>query len=439
LGNTLGGRYHLDAVIGLGGMGTVYQATDVTSQRQVAVKTLHAFLSGNHVLAERFRREATVASRLDHPNIIRVHEFGRAEDGTCFIAMELLEGDNVRELVQQQGPFTLRRAVHLLEEAAAAAAFAHAAGVVHRDIKPHNLVLNEVDGVEQVKVLDFGLVKALDKEDAEELTATGMVMGTPQYMSPEQTLGEPVDSRSDLYSLAGVLYYCLAGTSPFGASNVQTARRAAFTQALTPVGMLRVGAPVPEAFDAFFDKGLAERREDRFQTAEELVAAVHEVIAGLSDEELDAQPSASRAMEEPVPASTVVTGEQARPAAGVSQRTKVLAAVAAFFLLAGMGIFMWLRPAGGPSLLVPEPVTPAVLVRMSSVPAGATVEEAGRPLGTTPLKLRFTKATTHALTFRLEGYSPESRLLDFSKLNQTETRLDVQLERAAVLSVPHPP
>ncbi|MCY1014293.1 serine/threonine-protein kinase [Pyxidicoccus sp. MSG2] len=291
LGQVLDGRYKIESVLGQGGMGMVFRATQTSVQRPVAVKTLNPSLAAAPQFFERFRREAEIASRLRHPNVITIFDFGRAPDGTCYFVMELLQGESLKEMVKREGPMSLRRAVSLIEQACQGLAHAHAEGCVHRDLKPHNIMVQQLSGKDFVKVLDFGLVKAMEAEEEEQLTSTGQVLGTPQYMPPEQAGGEAVDQRSDLYSMAGVLYFCLTGSSPYGANTVRKALTASLTQPVPAVNSKRQGAPVPAALDAFFKKALSPEKEDRYQNAQEFIDAMQDSIADLSPEELEAMPS----------------------------------------------------------------------------------------------------------------------------------------------------
>ena len=295
LGQVLDGRYKIESVLGQGGMGMVFRATQTSVQRPVAVKTLNPSLAAAPQFFERFRREAEIASRLRHPNVITIFDFGRAPDGTCYFVMELLQGESLKEMVKREGPMSLRRAVSLIEQACQGLAHAHAEGCVHRDLKPHNIMVQQLSGKDFVKVLDFGLVKAMEAEEEEQLTSTGQVLGTPQYMPPEQAGGESVDQRSDLYSMAGVLYFCLTGSSPYGANTVRKALTASLTQPVPAVNSKRQGAPVPASLDAFFKKALSPEKEDRYQNAQEFVDAMLDAVADLSPEELDALPSGGSA------------------------------------------------------------------------------------------------------------------------------------------------
>jgi serine/threonine-protein kinase len=314
LGQVLDGRYKIESVLGQGGMGMVFRAMQTSVQRPVAVKTLNPSLAAAPQFFERFRREAEIASRLRHPNIITIFDFGRAPEGTCYFVMELLQGESLKEVVKRSGPMTLRRAVSLVEQACQGLAHAHAEGCVHRDLKPHNIMVQDLGGRDFVKVLDFGLVKAMETEEEEALTSTGQVLGTPQYMPPEQAGGEAVDPRSDLYSMAGVLYFCLTGSSPFGANTVRKALTAALTQPVPPVNSKRQGAPVPAALDAFFKKALSPEKEDRYQNAQEFIDAMLDTVADLTDAELDALPSGG------IAATSADRGSGSRPGLGSGSR-----------------------------------------------------------------------------------------------------------------------
>lgn len=316
LGQVLDGRYKIESVLGQGGMGMVFRATQTSVQRPVAVKTLNPSLAAAPQFFERFRREAEIASRLRHPNVITIFDFGRAPDGTCYFVMELLQGESLKECVKRDGPMSLRRAISIIEQAMLGLAHAHAEGCVHRDLKPHNIMVQSLEGRDFVKVLDFGLVKAMEQEEEEQLTSTGQVLGTPQYMPPEQAGGESVDQRSDLYSMAGVLYFCLTGSSPFGANTVRKALTASLTQPVPAVNSKRQGAPVPATLDAFFKKALSPEKEDRYQNADEFIEAMLDTVADLSPEELDARPSGGAAGSERGTGSRPGVGSGSRAASG---------------------------------------------------------------------------------------------------------------------------
>jgi serine/threonine protein kinase len=202
-GTVLAERYRIKSTLGEGGMGKVYAAEHVLMRKKLAVKILHRELSGVPELVARFEREAMAAANIDHPNVAAATDFGKLPDGSVFLALELIEGRCLRD-VMDTGPLELRRALHVARQIAAALGSAHAQGIVHRDLKPENVMLVEKGGdADFVKVLDFGVAKVpigdSDAGPAHVITRAGMVFGTPEYIPPEQALGQPSDGRADLY------------------------------------------------------------------------------------------------------------------------------------------------------------------------------------------------------------------------------------------------
>src|SRR5215510_313945 len=218
----LDGQFKIVQKIGTGGMGSVYKAEQPAMNRQVAIKILHPKLAGRKDLTSRFRREARAMSQLTHPNTVKVFMYGELEeDGSLYIVMEMLEGRNLNQTVRKEGPMPTERAIPVLVQVCGALHEAHQMGIVHRDLKPENIFLCTQGGLtDYAKVLDFGLAKVTERQmrpGSVILTQEGMVFGTPEFMSPEQAQGKTLDARSDIYSLAAILYEVLTGKLPFNA------------------------------------------------------------------------------------------------------------------------------------------------------------------------------------------------------------------------------
>ncbi|HEY8042097.1 MAG TPA: protein kinase [Polyangiaceae bacterium] len=296
VGRTLPGGYRVTHVVGVGGMGRVYCAEQVALGRTVAVKVVHPHLADDELAAARFLNEARTASRLSHPNSVAIFDFGRAEQGQPYIVMEYLRGRDLGRVAGDEGPLPLRRIVDVLRQTLAALEEAHALGIVHRDLKPDNIVLEPLrSGLDFVKVVDFGLAKIL--EDAPSvhgaaggaLTRPGLVCGTPEYMSPEQGRGDPLDGRADLYSLGVVLFELLCGRVPFAGDS---ATKTLLLHLNEPAPDPRSVAPdrvIPASFAELTLRALAKPREDRFQNAGEFSAALEAAL--LAYEGRTSQPS----------------------------------------------------------------------------------------------------------------------------------------------------
>ena len=249
IGSTLAG-YRIDSLIARGGMGVVYRATQLTLERTVALKVISGELAGKEGFRERFLRESRLAASLDHPSVVPVYD-AREEDGELIVAMRLVEGGDLRRLIDREGPLEPERAIALLGQIAEALDAAHAAGIVHRDVKPHNIL---VEG-ERAYLSDFGLAKAFEETGG---GAGASIVGTVEYMAPEQWRGERVDPAADVYSLGCVLYEALTGIVPY-------ARKDADTE-----------PEMPEGIDAVIERAVAKDPVDRYRTAVELIAAAAE-------------------------------------------------------------------------------------------------------------------------------------------------------------------
>ena len=256
----LAGRYELGPVLGAGAMAVVHEAEDVELGRPVAVKVLAENLAHDGAVRERLFREARIAARLSHPNVVRIYDTGE-EGGRPFIVMELVDGESLAELVHREGPLAPEQAVHLVLQACAGLEAAHQAGLVHRDVKPGNLLLSR-DGV--LKIADFGIARA---HDATRLTLTGTVLGTAAYLAPEQALAEEVTAAADVYALGAVLYELLTGVPPRRGETLAAAL-AAHADPVTPVRDVK--PDVPAALESVVMRSLARMPEFRPGSAADL-------------------------------------------------------------------------------------------------------------------------------------------------------------------------
>src|ERR687894_1828652 len=297
------GRYELHRRLGRGGMAEVYLARDQLLDRPVAVKVLFPALATEAGFVERFRREAQSAANLNHPNIVSVFDWGEA-NGTYFIVMEYVEGHTLADTIRDEGRLHPDRAAEITADIAAALGFAHRNRVVHRDVKPGNVLLTRDGGV---KVADFGIARALSDSSDQNLTKTGSVMGTATYFSPEQARGAPVDPRSDLYSLGVVLYEMTTGHPPFsGDSAVAIAYKHVQEN---PVPPRRIDPALPETLEAITLKCLAKNPDNRYPTAQDLRADLRRYLDG------------ARILAEPVlapPVDPAATGMMAPTAYGAT-------------------------------------------------------------------------------------------------------------------------
>ncbi len=266
--STLHGRYHLERELGAGGMGAVYLAQDLQLQRHVAIKVLPPELAVRPELRERFLRETRVAAGFSHPNIVAVHAVEEHPQLLCFV-MGFIEGETLGQRVRRAGPLGAAEAVRVLQEVAWALSYAHGRGVVHRDIKPDNILIERATG--RALVTDFGIARST-ASGAAGLTQVGEVVGTPQFMSPEQAAGEALDGRSDLYSLGVVAFFAVTGRLPFEAPSAQAVMAMHLTQAPPRVASLR--PDLPQALCAAIDRCLEKEPAKRFESGEALAAAL---------------------------------------------------------------------------------------------------------------------------------------------------------------------
>lgn len=395
IGSFVGDRFLVHEKLGEGGMGIVYRAEQTAIQREVALKVLHANLTQDESLHARFQNEAAASSRLNHPNTITIYDFGKTKSNSLYIAMEFIKGRSLDDEIQENGPMDPKRACNIAIQICGSLQDAHDNNIVHRDLKPENVMLcRRGSEKDVVKVLDFGIAKILEDESTDQrkaLTKTGMVFGTPQYMSPEQIRGEKVDNRTDIYSLGVILYQMLRGTLPFNAD--------------TPMGLLTkhlMDTPepleshgIPKEIDGVVMKTLEKEPSLRPSSMKELsdLLAAASGIGGPA-----AITEALPVQNAPAPRTVARHGQVARKKSsktssdsGASKSGRVAAIAVALVLLAAGGAAAWYFAAGPGSgqtesvpvaSTVPPPQQPASLLQLgqpSPIPTTAPPAPAVQP------------------------------------------------------------
>src|SRR5579884_1537378 len=282
IGRTLPGGYLILELVGIGGMGRVYRAEQTNLGRTVAVKIIHPHLVGEENAAARFITEARAASRLNHPNSVGIIDFGKTPDGQLYLVMEFLRGRDLARAAYEEGLLSFRRVVDVLRQTLAALAEAHTEDIIHRDLKPENIILEPVrSGGDFVKVVDFGLAKIRADAQQPSVTSPGIVCGTPEYMSPEQARGDPLDARSDLYAVGVILYQLLTGRLPFEAESPTQVVLAHLTQPPQDPRALAPDRMIPPQLAELVLKALAKEAKDRFQDSDEMSAALGTAIGAV--------------------------------------------------------------------------------------------------------------------------------------------------------------
>ena len=338
IGETVAGRYQIESSLGSGGMAKVYRATQISMQRPVALKMIQPSLLHDGQTIKRFYREARAASQLSHPNIVNVHDFGvDDEKQTPFIAMELIDGQNLADILAAKGALDEARACGLLAQVARALVVAHAKGVIHRDLKPENIMVSaHLDGTEHVTVLDFGIAKIARSPDdtADSLTASGVALGTPTYMAPEQAYGDRVDLRADLYALGCMLHELLTGRPPYDAPR---AARVMWKHVHEPLPELPPGIG-SSGIRALHQTLLQKEPEKRALTTAQVAQVLRKhATAGLDgapvDDDIDLGPTAIRAQPVARPWLSRLLRDGSRRPAMVGAGLGTLALVIAFVLV----------------------------------------------------------------------------------------------------------
>ena len=402
VGHVLDGKYTLISKLGEGGMGSVYLAEQSSMGREVAIKVLRREFSQNRLAIKRFLREARAASKLAHPNTITVYDFGQSSDGLLYLVMERLSGRPLADILDDGGRMTVSRAVHILAQVCDSLSEAHAHGITHRDLKPENIFIEQkVGNPDFVKVLDFGIAK-MQGDDSTQATATGMICGTPSYMSPEQAMGRDIDGRSDIYALGILLYEMLTDVKPFDGDTPMEVMLKHINEA-TPNILATTGISVPSGLQAAIDRMLSKHADARPAHCQEVKRLILEgadtPLVGAppalgSDTDLDldvvhpahithvsleprtaARPASRDSSPEKTGLSPAVPRPDDLPSAAPAASRAGLFALIAVVLFAVAGLLVWQFGGGGDG---PSSVGPA-RVGQGGEGTGASAEAAQAP------------------------------------------------------------
>jgi tRNA A-37 threonylcarbamoyl transferase component Bud32 len=399
LGRIFQQKFLIQSVLGQGAMGRVYLAEHVALGKAVCIKILHPHLSGDESLARRFHREARAASKLSHPNSIAIIDFGQAEDGTLFIAMEYLPGRDLRRVIREEFPIPPQRIVKILGQVLSALEEAHAQGVIHRDLKPENIMISETRTEKDlVKVLDFGIAKIQEPgPEGGTLTVAGLVCGTPEYMAPEQARGDPLDARVDLYAVGVILYQMLTGELPFKAESALATVTKHLTEEPIPPRERRPDLTIDPELEAICLQAMSKDREKRFASAATMKAALEAAGTGVRPPGVvAAAPAAAPAGDgsrwtvgalpsaEPGGPSSTQTPMAFAVEEAPPQRERRAGSVAAWVsalaivLLGGAAVAMWKLEIGPFATVAETPVAAAQPPAAAATPGLATKVEAPR-------------------------------------------------------------
>ena len=437
-------RYHISRKLGAGGMGTVYLGEHIKMGQQAAIKVITRDLASDPAAIARFTREARNAARIKHPNVCTIYDFGETPDGLIYMAMEFIDGESLADLLQREGRLSPHRAADLLMQCCDALQAAHDLDIVHRDMKPENIMIAKArDGSDVVKVVDFGIAKAVTGGPGQTVTQTGFIVGTPDYMSPDQVSGQILDGRSDIYSLAVVFFRMVTGTLPFPSTTPQEALMARL--GAKPMS-LKEALPASEfsrELQDVLDQALEQRRENRFATASDFGKAILGAVGGEPDTVIEGVSSVAETqqLETPQPRErpgSVVPPASARPRArtpetpqpspspvGAKSKAPKVAALVGAVVVVGALAVVWRvtstdSTAGDNSVAVviaaaddsvkgdddeakPD-ATPTGAVSISGLPEGGTIIVLGQQVES-PFAL---PAGPHDIELRAPGYEPKT-------------------------------
>lgn len=386
VGQVVADRYHVMKKLGEGGMGQVYLAEHVKMGRRSAIKVMNPSMVHDPDAVARFNREASNASRITHPNVCAIYDFGETPDGLIYLAMEFIEGEPLTDLLERAGggALPLGRATSIFLQTAEALQAAHDLGIVHRDLKPDNIMLtSRKGGGDTVKVVDFGIAKAVGGDEAgQKVTKTGLVVGTPEFMSPEQLSGDQLDGRSDLYSLALVFYRMLSGKLPFEATTVQETMIKRLTDEPIRLAEARPDLSFPAGLQPVIDTALARTPAERYQSVAKFAADVA-AITGRPEARSVPQTEAKTQLLDTSRAAGPTTRISAQTATPRKKRSFVPVALGLVIVLAGGGA--WVVLSGGNKASGTQPDSVAAVSHDTAQGAGRsdTTTRANRQGGRT--------------------------------------------------------
>ncbi len=370
IGRVLAERYHILKRIGEGGMGRVYLGEHVKMNRQCAIKVMSPALVNDHESAARFAREASSAARIIHPNVAAVFDYGES-DGHVYLVMEYVEGEPLSRILAREAPLSVERAVDLARQIADGLDAAHELGIVHRDLKPDNiLITRNKAGKEVAKVVDFGIAKAIKEPAHDALTRTGLVIGTPEFMSPEQLLGDPIDARSDLYALGCILHLMLTASPPFAAATREQMIKRRLTEDAPHIQVIDPG--LPDTLDRIVARLLARSPAERYGSAAEArdaLSGTHTRHAGIPPVVRMPQPTPRSAPTLSFESAMLAPTEQT--VAGRPPRRRMMAIALAALAVFAVGAFA-IRGARQNAVAPTSAATPPKAIRSAATPA-ATV------------------------------------------------------------------
>lgn len=456
VGVVLDGRYQVERKLGEGGMGVVYLATHVVIGKRYALKVLRGEMATEKEVAERFTQEARAAASIGNEHIIEITDFGRAPDGAPYFVMELLDGKELHDLLEQNPQLEVNRSLRIIAQCCDALAAAHGIGIIHRDLKPENIFLITRSGnPDFVKVLDFGIAKVA--RESGRLTRTGMIFGTPQYMSPEQAAGTDIDSRTDIYSLGIIMYEMLCGRVPFEADTFMGVLTKHLYEEPIPPKRLVPAVNVPTAVEAVLLKAIAKKPDRRYGSMVEFAQDIRSILDGKTPSFVyDQMRELGTTTLPPPPPSEIVKGRSARSTVSEGlpsfrPKWQIFAGVGAAVLVT-LALVVGLLMSSGSSdkanaqavplipamplpvasdagaanqgeKAVPAEDKPANLVLISE-PTGAALFKEGALLGTTPLQiLRPGADQSHRYTLKLEGFADADVIVNSATPNEYKVKL----------------